>query len=1215
MHSCFKIRLHCHIFFYRNYWRIQTGGSVRSRVNTGPLVDHTKGIDNTGRYLLIKRSVQDYKNYESYYYSPNYKLSGETFCSLRFFYYMFGTDDGHLKVYTENEQDGWTWKERFRQAGSLGQMWNRAVVNVRSSNAFHFIIAGNPGNVTDQVIAIDDISLTEGCQPFAGDLPTPAPTPLPTVNPCKAKEYHCRSGECIPSSKFCDFAKDCADGSDEETCGSCTFEKGFCGWENESPGIYEWQRKTASAADDYGPTKDHKNSTDGWYIYVTQGGGSIDSPANLVFPKLPPTSSHCVMEFWMYRSSSSGDISIEYKYPFLTRYTTLKYVPDLFNNGWQKYEVKIPKQNNQGSALRIKSAPQWSRSWWQFWKASDKNVAIDEINFLYCNPKALPVDCDFDDDKSNNGFCYWTQNSPYATMKWLRGKGSTALNFTGPTSDHTTGHGYYLYIDPQYLYAFRQARISSPLLPMNSPDGSCFTFWYHMYGEKVGTLNVLWGQNLLNSLLWSRMGSQGNKWILGEVYINRPYDFQIQVAAYSTGYKQNNIAIDDLKMVDGPCPRTAICDFESDLCGWNSSYEGSVGWERTPGSWNWTDEKPIVDHTLGTPEGYYLYFPFQIQHDVARLQSPMYNNYGDMCVKFWYRMFKNPGTLVIYQRTSQEKRDENLIPQWIRSGDHAAKWKLGRVTFKSLPSFFILIEAETARGQSGYMALDDIHVLHGQCSDPGSCNFEIDTCGWSNSDISANATWIRRTGLDQNMGEGPSVDHSTQTVQGHYMYAYLTGLQSESETMLVSEDLSVNHDYCLSFYFNMFNAVNSSLIVKQFQVGLEWIGLEQYKAADFVHNTWNKREINMTAMDTGDFFQIGFDAQTDTALENDTSRGIAIDDVVLIAQQCGLDITTSTPPPTTSTPYPKTKFDCSFEADMCMWDNTGDKDNWIIVNGHSDKKLTRPRTDVTTISSGGHYLTINESKDYWGTRARLISKDGVEPTSDGVCFKFWYHMYGNNPGSLYLMVQNFHEEDKEETVFYRSKAQGIDWVYEQLHITKSYAFKLLFEGRGTRYGDISLDEFSFNYGSCPPRKFCDVEQDFCGFARDPEGDFQWERGNGSKSNGPDIDHTTGGKFGNYFYVDTKVDIATGKKARLESAKYSPGKKCVQFWYYLNGQDVGNLKVLTRVGDSEKNVWEEDGDNSEIWHGTQVQLADSLGLDYSYVFQVSDNLFYSSFLPI
>ncbi|GFU09589.1 MAM and LDL-receptor class A domain-containing protein 2 [Trichonephila clavipes] len=1191
----------------RNYWYVQYASSSRGSGNSGPLVDHTKGIDSSGKYLVLKRYYNDKKYFQSYYYSPDYQLSGESYCSLRFYYYMHGSDDASLKLYTETEKDGWTWKERFSEVGSLGQKWNRAVFNIRSTKPYHYILEGNPGNTTG-IIAIDDISLTKGCKRYTGDLPTPIPTPLPTKSPCKDNEFKCNSGQplCIPKEKVCDFTSDCFDKSDERNCGPCSFDIDTCGWQNQSPGRYEWKRKMANDSNGFGPLTDHVNSSTGWYAYVSEGWGYYNQPAILASPSLPAVSTHCVMSFWLYTSGNSGNFYVEHKSPgssdYYWNYNKIWTKPSNFKDGWQLAEVKVPQANNKGTKVRFSSLPTW-----YFWSSSDKNVAIDEISFISCNPKELLVDCNFDDEGFHDGFCFWTQSSMnYA--KWKRTKGTTSRNFTGPTSDHTTGHGYYLYFDNRgSLYS--PARLDSPTLPMNTPEGTCFSFWYHMYGQHVGTLSVdtswYWAWNRQ----WTRSRTQGNKWRLGEIDIKSNRDYSIRISAVSFyGGNENNIAIDDFKMVDGPCTQTGYCDFENDFCGWNDTYEGLAGWNRTQGSGNWSEEKPSVDHTTNSEYGYFIVLPFKRRGDLARLESPMYKNYGDMCVKFWYNMFGNDiGTLAVYQRTTQEGRLENLKSLWKRSGDHAGGWKLGRVTMSSLPSFYIAFEAQTGYGPLGYIALDDIHVTHGVCSDPGSCTFEIDTCGWSNADAFADVDWIRRTGLDNNLGKGPSVDHSTVTAQGHYMYALLTGLRAESQSMLISEDLDISPNYCLSFWYNMFNTVNSSLLVQQILIGMGWEGVTEVKSEDVTSDVWMKLETNISAEDAGDFFQIGLTALARSEQDNDTHRGIAIDDLSLLQSVCGEDISTTLVPPTTTTEYPPSKFDCTFETDLCLWENDPEENSakWQIVEGHSERKLTRPRTDHSTLSTSGHYLTLNDaSKRYYFVKARLFSQDGLDPDPDGVCFKFWYHMYGNNPGSLYLKVQNFHDEDKFETIWTKSKSQGPNWKYEQVHIVKDYAFKIVFEGDGTWYGDISLDDFSLNYKACPPRDFCDVEEDYCGFAHDPESDFQWKRGNGSRTNGPDVDHTYGSGFGNYFYVDPKAAVKQGKVARLESGLYQPDKKCMRFWYYLYGIDVGTLEILIRNGDSKTSKWKEAGDNSEFWHASEVLLEEQLPSAYSYIFQVT-----------
>ena len=43
----------------------------------------------------------------------------------------------------------------------------------------------------------------------------------------------------------------------------------------------------------------------------------------------------------------------------------------------------------------------------------------------------------------------------------------------------------------------------------------CLTFWYHMYGSSMGSLNVL--RN--DTQVWTRSGDQGNSWHRVEIYI------------------------------------------------------------------------------------------------------------------------------------------------------------------------------------------------------------------------------------------------------------------------------------------------------------------------------------------------------------------------------------------------------------------------------------------------------------------------------------------------------------------------------------------------------------------------------------------------------------------------------------------------------------------------------------------------------------------------
>jgi hypothetical protein len=182
---------------------------------------------------------------------------------------------------------------------------------------------------------------------------------------------------------------------------------------------------------------------------------------------------------------------------------------------------------------------------------------------------------------------------------------------------------------------------------------------------------------------------------------------------------------------------------------------------------------------------------------------------------------------------------------------------------------------------------------------------------------------------------------------------------------------------------------------------------------------------------------------------------------------------------------------------MCQWQNdTSANFNWYINNGVTATLLTGPSVDHTTDSKNGHYIYLEASSPQKpNDKARLLSPS-LNINSNGGCFKFYYHMYGSNIYRLniYLKTDN---GDLGKPVWQKEGQKGNFWIFGHLFIENSVNnLRIVVEGVvGNGYmGDIALDDFSYNEGSCPISNECDFEQsDLCGYVNDINTGFLWNR--------------------------------------------------------------------------------------------------------------------------
>nr|XP_022288523.1 MAM and LDL-receptor class A domain-containing protein 1-like [Crassostrea virginica] len=154
--------------------------------------------------------------------------------------------------------------------------------------------------------------------------------------------------------------------------------------------------------------------------------------------------------------------------------------------------------------------------------------------------KSGDISCGFEDDK-----CL-LRNSPSNKYDWTRHTGSTPSSYTGPSSSKTGS--VYLYAESSYpVTTGSKFHFETPYLEAGP---RCLTFWYHMYGSSMGSLNVL--RN--DTQVWTRSGDQGNSWHRAEIDIGTVgANYRVTFEAVRGSNYTSDIAIDDVILTSLAC--------------------------------------------------------------------------------------------------------------------------------------------------------------------------------------------------------------------------------------------------------------------------------------------------------------------------------------------------------------------------------------------------------------------------------------------------------------------------------------------------------------------------------------------------------------------------------------------------------------------------------------------------------------------------------------
>ncbi|KAL0967682.1 hypothetical protein UPYG_G00255500 [Umbra pygmaea] len=181
------------------------------------------------------------------------------------------------------------------------------------------------------------------------------------------------------------------------------------------------------------------------------------------------------------------------------------------------------------------------------------------------NPHLREFHCSFEEEP----ICMFTQDKN-DDFDWTRHSAATRdtkyTPNTGPSDDcRGSKQGFYMYIETSRPRKKGDvARLVSPFFnvaPKNpygmaNPPAYCFSFFFHMYGKHIGTLNAFLrqkGQATAEVPAWSLSGNQGDAWKQAKVTIHPTTSFQVVLEGIRGPGIEGDIAIDDISLKEGEC--------------------------------------------------------------------------------------------------------------------------------------------------------------------------------------------------------------------------------------------------------------------------------------------------------------------------------------------------------------------------------------------------------------------------------------------------------------------------------------------------------------------------------------------------------------------------------------------------------------------------------------------------------------------------------------
>lgn len=438
----------------------------------------------------------------------------------------------------------------------------------------------------------------------------------------------------------------------------------------------------------------------------------------------------------------------------------------------------------------------------------------------------------------------WTQAGPPSIAMNVGTGPSPGFN-TGPTADHTTGNGNYLYSPNNF--SFYTSGVITPCIDLTTTTAPKLDFYYHLYGTGIGTLFV----EILDSSgtyvnAWSLTGNQGNQWnnALLDLSSYTGQIIKIRFRHANIGFS-SEAAIDDILIYE-PQPNDisfiGFTDPVANDCGYSANQQVTV---------------QITN--FGTSSQDTIPLAFTMNNGTVILDTLFQTlNPGDTAL-FTFSQTVDMSAV----NTSYTFQGYSLLPN-------------EQNTMNDTVSGYVVTHTPAISSFPHTEDFESFTAGNGTPSTPGQF-----ANGWTlnPSPLTTNSfAWLVNTGTTSSFGTGPNGDH-TPGLNGNGKYVYTESsygaFNDESSIISPCLDFSALTNPAVEFYYHRFGTNMGPTYVDVFTGGV-WVAVDTITAQPQTANTspWERHQTDLTAY-AGSFVKVRWRQQSLGCCAGDA----AIDDI------------------------------------------------------------------------------------------------------------------------------------------------------------------------------------------------------------------------------------------------------------------------------------------------------------------------------------------------